>query len=613
MRTLRSPRYGLALIAWAALVDCSSSDSSLSSKSANPPSARGVGVGGKASYAASASGGSVSSLPPETEIELPFGTQVAAGRFVWAANQDTDRVALVDAVSGDIWGVLEAGFRPTYLAAVPAPSNPDIHRALVINVGSHDVTLLEAPSTPTAAPVVPPANIPVHADANAWAVSAQGRWAIVWTDPAQVKAPDPTQGFQDVTVLGLADWQNPTATRLSVGYRPSRVFISQDEQRAFAVTDPGITVIDLSGAVPAVLEELAVTEHPLAVPPSHDVSITPDGVWAVARHEGSADVHILELGTGKLVKVTLPGAVTDLDLVEGGSSAVAVVRQVNPPSVSSTTGGSGGMGSEGGGQGGAGAAGGVDQADAGASGNGGAGAAGGGGQTAGHAGMAGWPSSGGTAPQTSAVAVLPIPGIFLAPGEFVTRHIPGQVLGSVATTPGGTRVLLYSNAAFSPDLTILDTVGTELAYRTVSLVSPISSVRATPDGSHAIALLDTRYLASRPGAFAVIPISEQRPARIQGTDAPTQRVAISPDGKRAVVTVRDDQLKRYGAYLVSMPELNVDLIPLSSPPTDVGMVPAAERAFVAQAHPEGRVTLINLVDGSSETRTGFELGVEAEP
>jgi hypothetical protein len=60
-----------------------------------------------------------------------------------------------------------------------------------------------------------------------------------------------------------------------------------------------------------------------------------------------------------------------------------------------------------------------------------------------------------------------------------------------------------------------------------------------------------------------------------------------------------------------MPELTADRFSLSSPPLDVGMVPTAGRAFVPQSYPDGRVTLINLVNGTYQTVTGFELGVTA--
>ena len=76
---------------------------------------------------------------------------------------------------------------------------------------------------------------------------------------------------------------------------------------------------------------------------------------------------------------------------------------------------------------------------------------------------------------------------------------------------------------------------------------------------------------------------------------------------RAIVAERNDTTKVFGAYLARMPQLMVEHYPLASPPIAVGAVPGAKRAFVAQQHPEGRLTFIDLESGIARTLTGFEL------
>ena len=73
---------------------------------------------------------------------------------------------------------------------------------------------------------------------------------------------------------------------------------------------------------------------------------------------------------------------------------------------------------------------------------------------------------------------------------------------------------------------------------------------------------------------------------------------------------RDLTKQLYGTYLVHLASLEQTFIPLSSPPLAAGMIPSANRAFVAQAHPEGRITFVNLDDGSQHTLTGFELAAK---
>ena len=61
-----------------------------------------------------------------------------------------------------------------------------------------------------------------------------------------------------------------------------------------------------------------------------------------------------------------------------------------------------------------------------------------------------------------------------------------------------------------------------------------------------------------------------------------------------------------------MPELTVDPFPLDSVPLPQasGIVPEANQAFVAQQHPEGRITFIDLDSGEQHTLTGFELATQ---
>jgi hypothetical protein len=108
-----------------------------------------------------------------------------------------------------------------------------------------------------------------------------------------------------------------------------------------------------------------------------------------------------------------------------------------------------------------------------------------------------------------------------------------------------------------------------------------------------------------PGAFSILPVANALPAKIVATLAPPTAVAVTND--RAVVAERDDATKVFGAYLGRMPELKVDRYPLASPPIAVGVVAGANRAFIAQQHPDGRLTFIDLDSGLARTLTGFEL------
>jgi hypothetical protein len=124
-----------------------------------------------------------------------------------------------------------------------------------------------------------------------------------------------------------------------------------------------------------------------------------------------------------------------------------------------------------------------------------------------------------------------------------------------------------------------------------------------------VVLLDTDEASERAGAFSVVPVADTLPAKIQGTDAPPHRVSLAetPSGLRGLVTTRDDARGIHAVYLVRMPSLQVDRIDLASPPIAVGLLPELGIGYVAQQHPEGRITFINLETAAPETLTGFEL------
>ena len=202
---------------------------------------------------------------------------------------------------------------------------------------------------------------------------------------------------------------------------------------------------------------------------------------------------------------------------------------------------------------------------------------------------------------TAEVATIPIAN----PGAYTSVTVTGETIGSVAIAPGGNRALLFTNAVAVERFTVLD-LGPGAAFRTVRLYSPVLGVFSSPDAQHALVLHDrTTGTDASAGAFSIVPIGATLPAKIVATLAPLTAVAIPND--RAVVAERDDATRTFGAWLTRMPQLMADRYPLASPPIAVGIVAGAKRAYIAQNHPEGRLTFIDLESGVARTLTGFEL------
>jgi hypothetical protein len=468
--------------------------------------------------------------PPEAELESAFEAPVATRRFVWTANPDTGKVALIDAETFSV-RLATVGLRPTTVAALP--NERDTDRAIVLNQGSQSATVLEVAGDEDFEQF----ELETHSGANAIAVSPSGRYAVAWTnaavmDPATL---DPTDGFQDVTVLDLGP--EPHATVLSIGYRPSRVAFDADETRAFIVTEPGLSVLELAAA-PRADQLIELTDDPVATQNARDVSITPDGKLALVRVDGERSLGIVDLRSAKRDAIDLGDFITDLDLASDGKRAFAVV------------------GNE--------------------------------------------------------LVAVPVPPGSTNPEDFPRASVTGGPARSVSLSPNAELALLYSNAEASPFLSVLttDDAWRDFSGRAVDLKAPIEAVFASPSARHGIAFQSTVAGSRKAGAFSIVTAESERAPKIIGTEAAPFQVAFTPDGEAAVVATRDLSLRKYGMYLVRLANLEEDFVSLPSPPLSAGMVPAARRAFVAQAHPEGRITFVDLDSGAHRTLTGFELGSE---
>jgi hypothetical protein len=488
----------------------------------------GTGASGPSAGTAPAAGGSDEGpivVPPEKELEQSFLAPVVNGRYVFSANPKSGRVAVIDAESYKV-RLFNAGFGPKYLAALPGSRG-----AIVINELSHDTTLFRLSGDDVS---VSDTSLPVHQDANAWSVSPDGRFALAWTRTELEQAPDPTAGSQTVTLLDL---ERSRATQLTVGFHPTRALISDDSTRAFVVSDDGVSVIAL-GDEPEVTLLAPVSEDPLEEAGTRDVSITPDGSFAVVRIEGSRELRLVDLSRDDaLVSFDLGAPVADVDLSRDGKLAVAAL------------------------------------------------------------------------PGIGEVVLVPMPPA-ADQSNFERVKIPREITSSVALSDDSEVALLYQNGADNSHLTVLDLRdGKGRALRTVDLKGPISAVFAAPGAASAIAFQKPISGSKRLGLWSGVPTLASRSAKIVGTDAVPTALAFDDVGDYALVTIGGEKSQTHGVYRVVLSTMQEDFVELASPPATAatGIVVEAGRGFVAQTHPEGRITFVDLKTAQAHTITGFEL------
>jgi hypothetical protein len=305
------------LAALAAATGCGAdAGGSFESASRSPGGDAGTGFGpGAASDAGAGAPRSDGGFVPEEEKEFDFASPVVVGQSIFVANETLDSIAVVDSESLSIETVL-VGFRPTVVDGPDAAhSDRDDARVMVLNEGSHSVTVLEPESLETTSHSVPRAS-------NALEVDPTGRRGVVWYD----RSNDAEEGAGDlssVTVVG------PEGThRVAVGFHVRDVFFDRSGERALVLTDDGVSVIELTsleGDTVARPIPLVPSELQGLAPEDLEVSVTENGRHVVTRSAKMTGIVLLDVQARQHHVVPLPVVPTDLDLVGGDPSRVLVM------------------------------------------------------------------------------------------------------------------------------------------------------------------------------------------------------------------------------------------------------------------------------------------------
>jgi len=489
---------------------------------------------------------------------------VQGDRYVFVLSAARAAVVQIDAETLEI-RTREVGQGPTGLVTLP---ERDV--ALVLNEESEDVTLIDAEADRSA-------DWPIGPGFNSLAVAPDGAHAIAFHDRALERpgAPLDLGSFQDAVALDLSDLDaldTPRTRFLSVGFNPREVLFDDEGNRAFVISDDGITILDLRR-----LTEAEAVDHVMlpyvGSEETREVQISSSGDWALVRVQGEVGLSAVDLNDADhpVRAIELRGVATDLELTPDGRRAVAVLRGERKIAVIEIPEGL------------------VEQS---------------------------W-----TAEEWDDDEANDRPG-------QVEVILVEEVLGAAVVSPDSSRVVLFTTAAdverisvlelpqqagVRPDLqsfrlrkgvagVAFDPTG-EMAMilhnKVAGTPSPTDNVEAYVDKSHGYTLFDTST------GYAKL---ELAPALAGG-------VAFSIDGRYAFLMFRDDDRSVRRVHRVELGDvsaLRAEELGLGSPPTAIGVIERSGQAFIAQEHPEGRLTFVGVEDGSQRTVTGFELNDRIE-
>jgi hypothetical protein len=478
--------------------------------------------------------------PPEKEYD--FAPPTASQRFVYVAMTAQDELARIDGSTLAVKST-KVGKAPKVVATIPGTDG-----AVVLDSYNGTATVVRPIGETDATKV-----LGTLQRLNRLDIDPSGRYAVIWFDLAKAIQEGNTfsvGSFQDVTVLRLAPG-NEKAVNLTVGFRPREVQFDAAGNRAYVITQDGVSVIDLGYATDhtaTIIPPIAVADPSISAD-DLEVDVVSTGEWAAVRQVNSATLRVVNVGSnpGTTYSVTLASPATDIDLAPNGARLYAVERAAKKLAVVDIPGDAqnpSGIET-------------VDLTNAAI-----------GSLVLSRDGTRGLLFTNATADER--VTIL----------KFDQAGYPQQTwplkksIRAVAISPAGNNALIV-NAKMAGDPATAtnfdDFVDKSYGYTLLDLASGFGKLQITP--------VD-------PGAFTYAPDGSKIYVALDGGDAATATRSVQ------VVTTQTGV---------------VETKPLGSPPSSVGILPGASQAFVNQRHPLGRVSFVDLVNDAQRTVTGFDL------
>lgn len=521
---------------------------------------------------ASASGGAASApmLPPEKEVPIDSERPHAGDRFVYVPNPQSDNVAVIDADTLAIRTV-EVGDEPRYLETL---GGKDV--AIVLNVLSDDAHILRTDATGTTSPH----RLEVLSGSNAIAVAPDGKHAITYFDAARGIG-GRTGSFQDVNLITIgADAGADASVGLSVGFRPSRVFFNQASTEAYVVTEDGVSIVNF-----AVLEKGGIPKTVAVAPREQakvlDVSVTPDGQFALGRVPGESSIRLVELATGAIKILDLKDIIHQ-DPISGAAGSASMAGAAGMAGVGNVGGGSNTPPPA------------LDLSDLDLA-------------ASGEFAIA-------VVRNLSMVVRIPVPGGFAVPNTATTLPITGEAIGSVVLAPDGKKALLYTTAQAGVErVTTLDLVSNQFSVQ--DLRKSTQAVAISGDGKVALVVhdkvagdpaepgIDQDVMIDRSYGYSLIQLDKGF-AKLQLTQTNVGPFSITPDSSALFLLFKATGVAEI--QRVGLDNFSVTRISVGSPPLSLGAVPRTQKVFVGQEHPDGRITFVDFAGKNVESVTGFE-------
>ena len=473
--------------------------------------------------------------PPPASAPLTLTAPAASPSFVFVANTTRGTLAKI-ALDGAAIRIatLRVGASPT---RVLASVSEDI--ALVLNEGNDSVSVVEAAPIGLDDRV---RTVEVIPGCNALALSPSGETAFAWYDNRVASTTRALGSVSEVSVFRVAE-ETERAWQVSVGIGIREVLFSDDGERAYIVTEEGVSTLvldDLSGDTFVPPVALRPADEPAPAFDTIEVVLERTRDLAVVRLPFRAIARVVDLASGAIVDTPLPAVPTSVDVVAAGGVAVFGFAASDSFGVLDL---------------------GVSGEDA--------------------------LSIVDVGFQPDRVAVSPDGQRALA----FSAALDATEIAVVSLRSTAVRRILVrkgvQSVAFSPagDLVILQ-----------HTKAPGEPVAGEPEDA----------IIQKSHAISVVSL-ESGLAKLVRLEASASQVAFALDEGVAFVLSTDVDRAIHNVVRIDLSSLRTETIRFDRVPENIGVVPGAGTLFVSQAHPLGRIAFVDVTTGALREVTGFEL------
>ena len=508
--------------------------------------------------------GEINNNENEATIQASLRQPISTDNYVFVLNASAGTLVKINHETLYVDSI-SVGTNPSILRVVP---NSDT--AVILNRGSGTISIVKASETQDSVVTIPLSQNYTHME-----LTPNGNYAVCYfdTNDPEVEEYLIDQEYNTVSDAKVAiiklksilegETEN-TIFEKRVGYRPTELFIKSNSKKAFIACKSEINIIDFENfEQTALLKGIGISNITVHDIPFREVVSTKEGDYIFIRSSKTPKISVIDTTLEISHTIELLGTPTDLDISSDNKRAVAVMRE------------------------------------------------------------------------ESKVSIIDIPGDITSPDSIQTFDTSGSVAGQVVLPQvkysNLDYALLFTNSIYTEEFSILNLENGAITPVLHVLTKAVKTITISPDGKNAMIIhrpvtsLDNveetdefESTINKKYGYTLIDIAELLTTGdvysfTKITEVPESLFGFTADSTLATVSIYKNSASNKAVNEMHIINTSSQLfsgsVTLESPPKFIGFLPKANKhiAYIAQEHPAGRITFVDLDSVTVRTATGFEL------